>query len=82
MIIIPEDGSVNTGFAGTQMPIIQNLGPGDLYVGVEPGNLPNTGLYLPAGAVFELPRVVQEGIGAVWVQAVNDQCDVRILNVG
>ena len=31
MIIYEEDGAVDTGFTGSQQPIIQNLGPGDIH---------------------------------------------------
>jgi hypothetical protein len=82
MIITTAAGAVNSGYTGTQQPIIQNLGPGDLYIGTASANLTTEGLYLPVGAVYEFPKVVQEGAGAIWLRASGAQCDVRIINVG
>jgi hypothetical protein len=82
MIITPAEGAVNSGFTGTNQPIVQNLGPGVLYVGTTSSNLTTEGLYLPAGAVYEFPTVVVEGPGAIWLQADIASCDVRIINVG
>ena len=82
MILTPAQGAVNSGYTGTQQPIIQNLGPGVLYVGTTSNDLVNTGLYLPAGSVYEFPEVVVEGPGAIWLQADLGNCDVRIVNIG
>ena len=82
MIITTAQGAYNTGYTGTQQPIVQNLGPGDLYLGTVSASLTTEGLKLPAGSVYELPKVVQEGAGAIWIQADGGNCDVRILNVG
>lgn len=82
MIITTAQGAVNSGYTGTNRPIIQNLGPGDLYVGTTANDLITTGLYLPINAVYEFPTVVVEGPGAIWLQASGSQCDVRIINVG
>ena len=82
MVITTAQGAVNTGYTGTQQPIIQNLGPGALYLGTTSSNLTTEGLYLPSGSVYELPKVVQEGAGAIWIQASGGNCDVRIINVG
>jgi hypothetical protein len=82
MIITVAAGAVNSGFTGTTQPVIQNLGPGTLYVGTTADNLTTTGLFLPTGAVYEFPEVVVEGPGAIWLQASGGDCDVRIINVG
>lgn len=82
MIVLTTSGAVNTGYNGTQQPIIQNLGPGILYVGTSSTDLTTNGLRLPVGAVYEFPTVLNEGAGNVWVQADIEQCDVRIINVG
>jgi hypothetical protein len=75
-------GATQLSFTGTQMPVIQNLGPGVLYLGATSDNLSTEGIQLPVGAVYEFPRVVQDGAGAVWIQAIGASCDVRTLNVG
>jgi len=82
MILTVAQGAYNTGYTATQQPIIQNLGAGDLYLGSTSTDLTTTGLYLPPGAVYEYPKVVQDGAGAVWIQASGGNCDVRIMNVG
>jgi hypothetical protein len=82
MIITVAQGAYNTGYTATQMPIIQNLGPGILYVYNSEANITTEGLQLPVGAVYELPAVVQDGAGAVFVQATGGNCDVRLMNVG
>jgi hypothetical protein len=75
-------GATQLAYTGTQMPVIQNLGPGVLYLGATSANLATEGLQLPVGAVYEFPRIVQDGAGAVWIQAIGASCDVRTLNVG
>jgi hypothetical protein len=80
--ITVAQGAYNTGYTATQMPVIQNLGPGTLYLGSTSSNLATEGLELPVGAVYEIPRIVQDGVGAVWIQAIGGDCDVRMLNVG
>jgi hypothetical protein len=82
MVITTAQGAYNTGYQNSQAPIIQNLGPGTLYVGNTSSNLTTEGLQLPVGAVYEFPAPLAEGAGAVWIQASGANCDVRILNVG
>ena len=82
MIITVAQGAYNTGYTATQMPVIQNLGPGILYVYNSSTSITTEGLQLPVGAVYELPQVVQDGAGAVFVQATGGNCDVRLMNVG
>lgn len=82
MIITTGQGAVDSGYTGTMQAIVQNLGPGVLYVGTTADDLENVGLYLPPGAVYEFPATVVEGAGAIWLQANGGQCDVRIINVG
>jgi hypothetical protein len=80
--ITVAQGAYNTGYTATQQPCVQNLGPGTLYLGSTSTNLLTEGIQLPVGAVYEFPAVVQEGAGAVWIQASGGTCDVRLLNVG
>jgi hypothetical protein len=82
MIISPMEGPVDTGLGGTQRPIIQNLGPGTLYVGSSPSNLINSGIKLVVNAAFEYPDTLVSGPGKVFIQADENDCDVRIQNVG
>ena len=82
MIITPAQGAVDTGYSGSQQIIVQNLGPGTLYLGSSNQNLLTTGLYLPSGATYEFTSTLNEGANAVWLLADGGNCDVRILNVG
>ena len=75
-------GATQLDFSGSQQPVIQNLGPGDLYVYSLNDNITTKGLKLPAGAVYEFPATLVEGAGTVWVQALVGTCDVRTFNVG
>jgi hypothetical protein len=84
MIIYEETGPVDTGFSGSQQPIIQNLGPGDLHFGTSPEDLIENGIFLPAGAVYEFPATLSQGAGKVFIQVCTSgvSSDVRIINVG
>ncbi len=84
MIINELDGPVNSGFTGSQQPIIQNLGPGDIHIGTSDTDLISNGLFLPVGAVYEFPATLVEGGHALWLQVCTAgvEADVRILNVG
>jgi hypothetical protein len=82
MILTTAQGTINTGYSGSQQPIIQNLGPGNLYIGTTNNDLASNGLFLAAGAVYEFPATLVEGGNAVYLLASGGNCDVRILNVG
>jgi hypothetical protein len=82
MVITTAQGAYNTGYTATMQPIVQNLGPGILYVGTSSTDLTTEGLQLPVGAVYEFPRNLVDGAGQVWIQASGANCDVRIINVG
>lgn len=81
-MLLAANTPTNSGFTGTQQPIIQNLGPGNLYIGTSNADLSNNGLYLPAGAVYEFPATLVEGAGTIWLLADVADTDVRIINVG
>lgn len=69
-------------FGRADRPIVQNLGPGTLYLGTASADITTKGLKLPVNAVYELPTTLMEGAGAVFLRADGGNCDVRILNVG
>lgn len=69
-------------FSGTMRPVIQNLGPGDLYLSTNSTSITSVGIKLPINAVYELPAVLSEGAAQVWLAASGGNCDVRIINVG
>jgi hypothetical protein len=82
MILTVAAGAVNTGLTGATAPVIQNLGPGTLYFGPTPDDLLTEGLVLPAGKAYEYPAHLVMGSGALWIQAQEDSCDLRIVLVG
>jgi len=82
MILTTAAGIVDSGFSGTNQPVIQNLGPGTLYVGPYSTNLSTNGLKLTVNAVYEYPKTLVEGDAKVYIQAIGDSCDVRVMNVG
>lgn len=93
-MILPNGTTINTSdqddmtpygliaFNKNSRPIVQNLGPGTLYLGTSPASLATVGLELPVGAVYELPDTLVEGAGQICLLASGDNCDVRIINVG
>lgn len=93
-MILPQDTVVNTSdqddmtpygltaFNKSSRPIVQNLGPGTLYLGTSPDDLDTVGIALPVNAVYELAATLLEGAGQVCLLASGDDCDVRIINVG
>jgi hypothetical protein len=82
MILTTAAGITDSGFSGTNQPIFQNLGPGVLYIGPFSTDLSTKGLKLPVNAVYEYPAVLVLGDAKVYMQAIDDSCDVRIMNVG
>jgi hypothetical protein len=82
MLITTAQGAYNTGYSGSTRPIIQNIGPGDLYIYTDSTDIVSKGIWLPAGAVYEFAAPIVEGAGAVWIQADGSNCEVRIINVG
>jgi hypothetical protein len=82
MIIDPAAQAVRAPLSRTARPIIQNLGPGTLFMSSTSTNIASEGLKLVTNAVYELPTSLVEGLGEVWLVATGDVCDVRILNVG
>jgi hypothetical protein len=67
---------------GSATPVLQNLGPGVLYLDNSPAVDTSTGFQLPAGAVYEFPRDLGAGGGAIYVVASAANTDLRVLVVG
>lgn len=62
-----------------QTPVIQNLGPGVLYVDVDAEVTADSGLRIPVDTAYEWPRDITKSIYAISDMA---GTDVRILLVG
>ena len=87
MVISPSQNAVEATINGKSLsqssrPIVQNLGPGNLYIGSKPDDLLTEGLKLEPKCVYEVPAPMVEGLIQLWMQAETTTCDVRILNVG
>lgn len=63
-------------------PIVQNLGPGVLYLDHDPEVSVDTGLKVPVDTGYEFARDLSQGGGQVYAVADADDTDVRILVVG
>jgi hypothetical protein len=61
-----------------QVPVIQNLGPGVVYIGFTSDVSADSGLRIPVDAVYEFPGNVQGTLHAVSTLA---DTDVRVLVV-
>jgi hypothetical protein len=82
MIIAPAAGPVKPALSRTARPIVQNLGPGTIYLNTSSQNVVSSGIKMEPMAVYEFPTSLVEGAGDLWFEATGDVCDVRILNVG
>ena len=84
MIITTANTAVDSGFTGTQQPIIQNLGPGVVYIGPwdNATTLTSDGLKLTVNTVYEYPATLVEGANKIYLVADTNSTDVRMINVG
>lgn len=65
---------------GGGTPVVQNIGPGDVYM--DSGSVDvATGLLLPAGATYEFGRDLSLGSGNLWLVSIGT-ADVRYMVVG
>lgn len=67
---------------GTATPVIQNLGPGDLYFDADPEVSTDTGIRIPVNGGYEFPRDLNLGEGSIYLIASERNTDVRYLVVG
>jgi len=65
-------------------PVLQNLGPGDVYFGTSNAVSAANGLKLTVGMGYEFPDTLSKvaGWNEVWVIASEAATDLRIANVG
>lgn len=73
--------AVPLGLEGTVTPVIQNLGPGDLYLGGADVTVAD-GFKLAPNAVYEYPRDLGQGAGKIHLVSSMANTDVRVLVVG
>lgn len=65
---------------GRTRPVIQNLGPGDVYIDTEGSVTASSGLKLPVGSVYEFPTAGT--LDDIWIVASEAGTDVRVIKVG
>jgi hypothetical protein len=80
MQINPSSGPVRLPFTGADRPLVQNLGPGTVYLGRSATNLVATGIQLEDGDGFEFGTLDNAG-GELWVIAVGESADVRVIDL-
>jgi hypothetical protein len=62
-------------------PLIQNLGPGNVYVDTDGDVDADSGFFIAPTAVYEFPASGGNSVG-IWLVADADNTDVRIVGVG
>lgn len=66
--------------ADRSRPVIQNLGPGDVYLDTDGDVDADSGMKLAVGAVYEFPT--SGATSDIWVVATQADTDVRVIEVG
>ena len=66
--------------ADRSRPVIQNLGPGDIYLDTDGDVDENSGLKLPVNAVYEFPTA--GSLSLIYLVATEADTDVRIIQMG
>lgn len=77
--MIVDSTPVAVATANAQYPVIQNLGPGDVYLGTVSTVNASTGLKLPQGLVYEVPNMARRA-GRLYLVS-DTSADVRVLAV-
>lgn len=67
---------------GRSRPMMQNLGPGNIYFDNNIDVSVETGVMMAVGSVYEFPDDLQRGGGLIWFVADQDDCDLRFMSVG
>lgn len=81
MRVLVGTSTVDLGIRTRVMPIIQNLGPGDLFLNTdEPVTLENGIRLLEGEAMQFMTQSAQEA--GIWLVATEEDTDVRIISIG
>ena len=81
-LVVGTDQVVEYKVTGAVGPIVQNLGPGILYIGVSSHVTTATGLQIPVHAAYELPRAFDHSQErSIFLIATAAGTDVRVLAV-
>lgn len=65
---------------GRARPVIQNLGPGDIYIDTDGDVDADSGLKLVPNAVYEFPT--SGSLSEIWVVATAENTDIRVVGMG
>ena len=63
---------------GTCIPMLQNLGPGNVYLDTDPNVTTGSGLKLASGAILTLPRKAEDLDNGIFLIADAANTDVRV----
>ena len=63
-------------------PVVQNLGPGVLYMDVGSDVSQSTGIQIPVNQAYEFVKRIGLASGSLYLVATQSNTDVRILEVG
>lgn len=80
MRILVGTTSTQVASNGRIRPVVQNLGPGVVYIDTD-GDVDSTsGLQIPVGAVYEFP--LSGGDSNIWLVSTLANTDVRVVGMG
>lgn len=65
---------------GRQRPVVQNLGPGTIFLDTEGSVTPTTGIKIPVGWTYEFPTSGSED--DIWIISDTASTDVRVIQIG
>lgn len=63
-------------------PVIQNLGPGIVYLDTDPEVTVDSGIKLAVGTVYEFPTAGSLSIEGIFIVADTADTDVRVMDAG
>lgn len=82
MKITVGTSAVSLGLDSSSTPVIQNLGPGNVYIDSTDQVTTSTGLKLGVGDVYEFLRDLNQAGGEIFLVADAGNTDVRYVVVG
>lgn len=80
MQILVGTTAVPVAAGGRQRPVIQNLGPGNVYLDTQGSVTPSSGLKIPVGFTYEFPT--SGSLDSIFIIADQASTDVRIIAIG
>ena len=82
-IVLDGVNPVQLSGVGKGRPVIQNLGPGNVYLGTEEAEAdPDAGFKLVPNAGYEFASAAGFEAGGVWITSDAAATDVRVISIG